>query len=144
MTDELTELQTSAEEEAFTIAYFNRIQERRSETRILAFCQVFDPDGDLIGVSFDLTRRGICLSLPNTWTRDDQFAVTLKRMDNLDLPVITVTVKPMWRSSRNDHFDEIGGTILAVDSQSNFDQFLDYCQEAGPSGLLEDSDECDE
>ena len=140
MTEELTEMQTPSEE-TFTIAYFERIQERRREERILAFCQVLDLDSNLIGVSFDLTPKGLCVSLPNTWTHADTFSIKLKRMDNPQLATITVTVMPMWRQSRNDNFDEIGGKIVEVDSQVHFDQFLQYCQTAGPSGLLDDIEE---
>ena len=140
MTDDLTEMQTPSED-AFTVAYFERIQERRTEERVLAFCQVLNLDGDLIGVSFDLTPRGLCVSVPNTWTKEDTFSIMLKRMDNPNLSHITVTVTPMWRTSRNDNFDEIGGKIVQVNSQSNFEQFLQYCQEAGPSGLVDDLNE---
>jgi len=140
MTDELTEMQTPPEE-AFTVAYFERVKERRTENRVLAFCQAWDLEGNLIGVSFDLTPKGLCVSLPNTWTEADTFSIMLKRVDNPDLAAITVTVKPMWRQSRNDSFDEIGGQIVGVDSPSNFDQFLQYCQEAGPSGLLDSIDD---
>jgi hypothetical protein len=140
MTDKSTEMQTSSEE-AFTVAYFQRIQERRREKRILAFCQVLDLEGNLIGVSFDLTPQGLCVSLPNTWTEADTFSIMLKRMDNPKLATIQVTVMPMWRQSRNDSFDEIGGKIVGVDSQTHFDQFLQYCQTAGPSGLLDDMGE---
>jgi hypothetical protein len=137
MTDELTEIQTPTEE-AFTIAYFQSIQERRTENRVLAFCQVLDLDDNLIGVSFDLTPKGLCVSLPNTWTDADRFAIRLKRMDNPQLAAITITVMPMWRQPRNDNFDEIGGKIVEVDSQIYFEQFLEYCQTAGPSGLIDD------
>jgi hypothetical protein len=140
MTDELTEIQTPAEE-AFTVAYFQRIKERRTEDRVLAFCQVLDLEGNLIGVSFDLTPRGLCVSLPNTWTKTDNFSIVLKRIDNPSLPTITITVTPMWRSSRNDNFDEIGGKIVEVNSPSDFERFLNYCQEAGPSGLVDDLNE---
>ena len=140
MTDDLTEMQTPSED-AFTVAYFERIKERRTEERVLAFCQVLNLDGDLIGVSFDLTPRGLCVSVPNTWTKEDTFSIMLKRMDNPNLSPITVTVTPMWRTSSNDNFDEIGGKIVQVNSQSNFEQFLQYCQEAGPSGLVDDLNE---
>ncbi|MEB3228114.1 MAG: hypothetical protein VKJ27_07000 [Synechocystis sp.] len=127
----------------FTIGYFEQIQERRQEERVLAFCQVLDLDHNLVGVSFDLTSKGLCVSLPNSWTDADTFVVILKRLDNPTLPSIRVTVKPMWRHSRNDNFDEIGGQILDVDSQTSFEQFLDYCQQAGPSGLLDTGDNVD-
>jgi len=140
MTDELTELHTPAEE-AFTVAYFQRIKERRTEERVLAFCQVLDLDGNLIGVSFDLTPRGLCVSLPNTWPKAESFSIMLKRIDNPNLPTITIKVTPMWRSSRNDNFDEIGGKIVEVNSPSDFDQFLHYCQKAGPNGLVNDLNE---
>lgn len=74
MTDELTEMHPPAEE-AFTVAYFQRIKERRTEERVLAFCQVLDLDGNLIGVSFDLTPRGLCVSLPNTWPKAESFSI---------------------------------------------------------------------
>lgn len=140
MTDELTEMHPPAEE-AFTVAYFQRIKERRTEERVLAFCQVLDLDGNLIGVSFDLTPRGLCVSLPNTWPKAESFSIMLKRIDNPNLPTITIKVTPMWRSSRNDNFDEIGGKIVEVNSPSDFDQFLHYCQKAGPNGLVNDLNE---
>jgi len=124
-------------QEALTIAHLQEIEERRREPRLLAFCQVFDMEGDLIGVSFDLTRQGICVSIPNTWPRDEDFQIKLRRMDNEDLPVITIKVVPMWRQSRNESFDEIGGKIVEVDCPDAFTTFLAYCQQAGPSGLVE-------
>jgi hypothetical protein len=100
---------------ATTIAHLQGIQERREEERILAFCQVFDMAGELVGVSFDLTRNGICVSVPNDWPQDRDFSLKLRRMDNEDLPTITIKITPMWRQSRNESFDEIGGKIIEVD-----------------------------
>ncbi|AIE73169.1 MULTISPECIES: PilZ domain-containing protein [unclassified Synechocystis] len=124
-------------EEVLTIAHLQGIQERRQEQRMLAFCQVFNMAGELVGVSFDLTRQGICVSVPNDWPQGSDFEVKLRRMDNEALPTITVKVNPMWRQSRNESFDEIGGKIIAVDSPEAFATFLQYCQQAGPSGLVE-------
>lgn len=134
MTDE-TAAPSTNREEALTIAHLQEIQERRREKRVMAFCQVFDPEGELVGVSFDLTKQGICLSLPNTWPKEN-FQIQLKRMDNPDLPEIMVTVQPMWRQTRNENFDEIGGKITHINAPEDFDLFLHYCQKAGPSGLV--------
>ncbi|WP_228024021.1 hypothetical protein [Synechocystis salina] len=124
-------------QEALTIAHLQGVQDRRREERMLAFCQVFDMEGELVGVSFDLTRSGICVSVPNDWPKDGDFVVKLRRMDNEALPTITVTVTPTWRQCRNESFDEIGGKIIEVDCPEAFSTFLQYCQQAGPSGLLE-------
>ena len=127
----------SISQEALTIAHLQGIQERREQERMLAFCQVFNMAGELMGVSFDLTRNGICVSVPNDWPQDRDFSVKLRRMDNEDLPTITIKITPMWRQSRNESFDEIGGKIIEVDSPEAFSTFLQYCQQAGPSGLVE-------
>ncbi|MEB3312108.1 MAG: hypothetical protein VKJ02_17925 [Snowella sp.] len=116
------------------------MKERRSAERILAFCQILDLSGEFIGVSFDLTATGICLSLPHTWMQEDTFSVILKRGDAPDLPQVQVTVDPVWHNSRNEHYDEIGGKIIAVGSEADFQTFLHYCQTAGPSGLFTDSE----
>ncbi len=126
--------------EVLTIAHLQEVQERRRQQRVLAFCQVFDLEGELVGVSFDLTPDGICVSLPNTWPSTDSFHIKLRRMDNSELPAITIKVQPVWRESRNENFDEIGGKILEVDCQDSFNNFLDYCQKFGPSGLVDRSD----
>lgn len=115
-----------------------QMQERRSEPRILAFCQVMDLERNLLGVSFDLTQQGICLSLPNTWPKDESFQIVVKRADQPALPPVTLTVSPVWRKVRNAHFDEIGARITAVDSADNFETFLRYCHSVGPSGLFEE------
>ena len=123
--------------EILTIAHLQEVQERRREQRVLAFCQIFDLEDELVGVSFDLTSKGICVSLPNTWPRNEPFQIKLRRMDNTELPTITVKVEPLWRQSRNEKFDEIGGKIVDVDSPDGFNTFLDYCHQAGPSGLVD-------
>jgi hypothetical protein len=128
---------SSLSQEALTIAHLQGVQERRQEERMLAFCQVFDMEGELVGVSFDLTRNGICVSVPNDWPQDTDFTVKLRRMDNEALPTITIKLTPMWRQSRNESFDEIGGKIIEVDCPEAFSTFLQYCQQAGPSGLVE-------
>ncbi|BFM40651.1 hypothetical protein [Synechocystis sp. LKSZ1] len=115
-----------------------RMQERRSEQRLLAFCQVLDPEHNFIGVSFDLTSTGICLSLPNTWPAEVSFSVMLKRADQPQLPEVEITLAPIWRKPRNTTFDEIGGRIIDVANRPAFEQFLAHCQAAGPNGLLED------
>lgn len=139
MTDESSAMPQTAQE-PLTIADLQEIQERRQQQRVLAFCQVFDLEDELVGVSFDLTLHGICLSLPNTWPQSEPFQIRLKRMDNKELPVITVNVQPMWRKSRNENFDEIGGKIVEVDCPDSFNHFLNYCLQAGPSGLVDSTD----
>jgi hypothetical protein len=115
-----------------------RMQERRSEQRLLAFCQVLDQEHNFIGVSFDLTTTGICLSLPNTWPVEGLFTVILKRADQPQLPEVEITLDPIWRKPRNTTFDEIGGRIISKANPPAFEQFLSHCQAAGPNGLLED------
>ncbi|MFN5514487.1 MAG: hypothetical protein ACK5CA_07015 [Cyanobacteriota bacterium] len=115
-----------------------QMQERRAQPRILAFCQIMDLDHNLLGVSFDLTRQGICLSLPNTWPKDETFQLILKRADQPALPQVVLTISPVWRKVRNAQFDEIGARITAVDSPENFETFLGYCDSVGPSGLFEE------
>ena len=105
-------------------------------TRIWSFCQVFDVEKNWVGISFNITEQGICLSMPNTWVQDSPFSVILKRADEPSLPSITLSVEPLWRKTYNQNFDEIAGKIVAVDSAVNFEAFLKYCQEAGPSGLV--------
>jgi hypothetical protein len=135
MTDQAATPNNNASEESLTIAHLQQVRERRKEQRVMAFCQVFEPQGELLGVSFDLTPSGICLSLPNTWPRDN-FEIQLKRMDNPNLPEVRLMVKPMWRQPRNENFDEIGGQIIDINSAEDFETFLRYCQTAGPSGLV--------
>lgn len=115
------------------------MQERRSSERILAFCQILDLSGEFVGVSFDLTAAGICLSLPSNWTHAAPFLIILKRGDSPALPQVKVTVDPVWRNSRNEQYDEIGGRIIAVESETDFQTFLNYCQNSGPSGLFADN-----
>lgn len=111
-------------------------QEKRLTSRIWAFCQVFDLEKNWFGISFNITEKGISLSLPNTWTKDSPFSVILKRADLPSLPEVTISVEPIWRTPYNQSFDEIAGKIVQVDSSANFEAFLQYCQEAGPSGLF--------
>jgi hypothetical protein len=113
-----------------------RMQERRKAERVLAFCQVQDEYGHFIGVSFDITETGICLSLPNTWPKEDSFSIILKRGDTELLPEVKVTVNPVWRKARNEQYDEIGARIIAINCEKDFLSFLHYCQTMGPSGLF--------
>jgi len=115
------------------------MQERRSQPRIPAFCQVLDEGGNFVGVSFDLTCIGICLSLPKSWTQDKTFSIVLKRADQELIPPVAVTVEPLWRRARNHDFDEIGGRIISKVSEEYFQQLLEYCQLFGPSGLFADN-----
>jgi len=116
-----------------------RIQERRKAERVLAFCQVLDESGHFVGVSFDLTEMGICLSLPNTWPQEDSFSIILKRGDTDSLPEVKVTINPVWRKARNEVYDEIGARIIAIDCEKDFLAFLHYCQTMGPGGLFTDN-----
>ena len=84
------------------------IQERRNMERVLAFCQILDESGDFVGVSFDITEIGICLSLPSTWPQEVPFSLILKRGDSESLPEVKITVNPVWRKVRNEKYDEIG------------------------------------
>jgi len=113
-----------------------RMQERRKVERVLAFCQVLDESGHFVGVSFDITETGICLSLPNTWLQEDSFSIILKRGDTDSLSEVKVTVHPVWRKARNEKYDEIGARIIAIDCEKDFLSFLHYCQTMGPSGLF--------
>jgi hypothetical protein len=124
-------------DKSLTLKDCNRINQRRLEKRILAFCGVRPQEGNLVGLSFNLSSAGICLGLPNTWTTDNPFSVILKRADCPSLPDVTISVESLWRKSYNENFDKIGGQILQVDSQPNFQAFLKYCQEVGPGGLLD-------
>lgn len=133
MSDKLVQ---SAENLYSESEFENKMQERRSEGRILAFCQVLDLFGDFVGVTFDLTTTGICMSLPNTWSKKESFSIILKRGDLESLPEIKITVNPLWRKSRNELYDEIGGKIVAIESATDFQEFLSYCQKIGPSGLF--------
>ena len=124
-------------------AFEELMKERRAQSRILAFCQVYDCDQQFIGVSFDLTSEGVCLSLPNTWTKAPRFTVILKRADSNDsviCPDVMVTIETVWRRQRNDLFDEIGGRIVEAESPEKLQAFLHYCQAQGPSGLFAESD----
>jgi len=116
-----------------------RMQERRKVERVLAFCQVLDESGHFIGVSFDITETGICLSLPNTWPQEESFSIILKRGDTESLPEVKVTVHPVWRKVRNEQYDEIGARIIAIDCETDFLSFLHYCQTMGSSGLFTDN-----
>ncbi len=116
-------------------AFEKRMQDRRSEQRLTVFCQILDTDYNFVGISFDLSHAGICLSLPNTWTHEIPFSIILKRVDNDALPAVTITVDPIWRKPGNEKFDEIGGAITAIESPQDFETFLNYCESAGPSGL---------
>jgi len=113
-----------------------RIQERRKVERVLAFCQVLDEYGHFVGVSFDITEMGICLSLLNTCPQKDSFSIILKRGDTESLPEVKVMVSPVWRKARNEKYDEIGARIIAIDCEKDFLSFLHYCQTMGPSGLF--------
>ncbi|MGK7943474.1 MAG: PilZ domain-containing protein [Microcystaceae cyanobacterium] len=134
MTKSITETYL-ADSDAFRAGEGNQQQERRSEARIISFCQVFDQQGEFLGVSLDITGQGICLSLPKTWTADSPFPVTLKRVDNPSLADVTVSVEVQWRQDRNDNYDTVGCRIVDADSQSNFEAFVNYCQNAEPHGL---------
>lgn len=125
------------DDEVTIVGELEATKERRLLNRILAFCQVIDLERNFVGISWNVTFGGICLSLPNTWTKAHQFSIILKRADQPSLPEVTISVEPIWRKSYNESFDEIAGKIVQVDSPQNFEMFLKYCQEAGPSGLVD-------
>lgn len=121
------------------VEFEQQMQERRNMERVLAFCQILDESGDFVGVSFDITEIGICLSLPSTWPQEVPFSLILKRGDSESLPEVKITVNPVWRKVRNEQYDEIGARITAIDCKQDFQSFLHYCQTMGPSGLFMDN-----
>lgn len=133
------QLVQDAENLSSEFEFEQRMQERRNAERVLAFCQVLDESGHFVGVSFDITETGICLSLPNTWPQEDSFSIILKRGDTDSLPEVKVTINPVWRKARNEEYDEIGARITAIDCEKDFLAFLHYCQTMGPGGLFTDN-----
>lgn len=114
------------------------MQERRNQQRILAFCQVLDLERNFIGVSFDLTPSGICLSLPKAFPKNQSFLAILKRGDAAAayVPEVLVTIQPVWRRSLNQYYDELGGKIIQVKPEKAFLEFYRYCQQARANGLF--------
>lgn len=110
--------------------------ERRTSTRVVAFCQVLDLDYNFLGVTFDLTSEGICLSLPNTFRTDSDFFVILSPANTKFIPKVIVKIQPIWRKQNDSQYDEIGGKIVQVWSKQVFQSLLSYYQQGGPCGLL--------
>ncbi|ACK73467.1 conserved hypothetical protein [Gloeothece citriformis PCC 7424] len=110
--------------------------ERRSSTRVVAFCQVLDLEYNCLGITFDLSPEGICLSLVNTFATENDFLVILSPAYTKHIPNLVMKIRPVWRRQNDSQYDEVGGKILQVWTKEIFYTLLSYYQKGGPSGLL--------
>ncbi|WP_013323015.1 hypothetical protein [Gloeothece verrucosa] len=114
----------------------NSTSERRIVKRTVAFCQVLDLDHNFLGITFDLTLEGICLSLPNSFSSEINFFVILKPTHADNIPEVIIKVQPIWRKKNHSEYDEIGGKIIQIWPEDIFKALLIYYEKGGPCGLI--------
>ncbi|MGH2416219.1 MAG: hypothetical protein ACRDEA_21505 [Microcystaceae cyanobacterium] len=111
--------------------------ERREKKRLCAICQVLDLERNWVGVSFDLTTEGVHVALSSAFAPRGEFSVILRRGETEQAPEVIITICPVWYHGGNNLYQEIGGKIVAVENEKEFQAFLDDCQEAALCGVSE-------
>lgn len=103
------------------------LREKRKHRRMFVFCRVLDENGQAIGYALDMTREGIRMMVLRTHPDQEQFTIVMRSPDKSLADIeVTALVKKVWRSSKNEQFDEIGARFVDVKDEDSFGQFLNY------------------
>ncbi len=101
----------------------------RTKQRILAICELVDIDNNLIGYTLDLTLEGIRIIVPNSFDQNPEFNLFIRpKENNPKNDKIKVKIKTIWRESKNEEFDEIGGKIIKAEKLEDLKSLLEYCE----------------
>lgn len=106
-----------------------QINEQRNYRRILAVCRVLDSQGKFLGFTLDLTPTGIQIIVNKDFPHDSEFEIILSQARENEIlgNDLKIKVQQMWRSNTNEEFDQIGGKIIEVDSPSELENLVAYC-----------------
>ncbi len=96
------------------------INNKRKHRRILAVCNIVDEQDNLIGFTLDLTKEGIRIIVANSFPKQQEFYLNLKA----EQFKFTVKVEQKWRGSRDENFDEIGGILVDIQPDNDFEHLL--------------------
>ena len=103
----------------------------RTQTRILAICELLDTNNNLIGYTLDLTIEGIRMIVPNSFKKQSEFYILLrKNEENTKNKTIKLKIQTVWRKSQNEEFDEIGGKIIENEQIEDLKSLLKYCDDS--------------
>lgn len=107
----------------------SEIKEKRLRPRILAVCRTFDLDNNFVGLTLDLNRNGIHLMVSNTFRDQDKFSLILPQSteEKENKAHLTIQVEKVWRKPIHEDYDEIGGKIIDVDLEDEFEDFIKHC-----------------
>ncbi|MGI0479426.1 PilZ domain-containing protein [Geminocystis sp. CENA526] len=106
-----------------------QINEQRNYRRVLAVCRVLDSQGKFLGFTLDLTPTGIQIIVNKDFPQDSEFEIILSQARENEIlgNDLKIKVQQMWRSNTNEEFDQIGGKIIEVDSPSELENLVAYC-----------------
>lgn len=106
-----------------------QLSQKRFYRRILAVCPVFDLKHNFLGLTLDLSIKGIHIIVHNSFPDKSQFSFLLHQSldEDEDNPYITLKVEKVWRKSTNEEYDEIGAKIIAVDLEVELQKLIKYC-----------------
>jgi len=106
-----------------------QINEQRNYRRVLAVCRVLDSHGKFLGFTLDLTPTGIQIIVNKDFPQDSEFEIILSQARENEIigNDLKIKVQQMWRSNTNEEFDQIGGKIIDVDSPSELENLVAYC-----------------
>jgi hypothetical protein len=109
----------------------NVVQEQRNARRILAVCRVLNLQRKFLGFTLDLNRKGIKIIVNKQFPQQKEFEIILSqgRQYPKKYPDVCVTMEQTWRIPTGEDFDQIGGRIITVDSSSNLDNLIRYCED---------------
>lgn len=109
----------------------NKIEDQRSDNRILAVCKVLDSKGCFLGFTLDLTTNGIQIIVNKDFPQELEFEIILNqgKEDEIIDCLIKITVQQMWRASTNEEFDQIGGKIVEVDNPQQLKNLINYYEQ---------------
>lgn len=116
----------------------NKIEDQRSDSRILAVCKVFNSKGCFLGFTLDLTTNGIQIIVNKDFSQELEFEIILnqEKEDDIIDCLIKIKVQQMWRSSTNEEFDQIGGKIIEVDNPQKLKKLIDYYEQKAKDKLV--------
>jgi hypothetical protein len=109
----------------------NKVEERRSKSRIFAVSRVLNTEKKLLGYTLDIHAEGIKMIIDQKFPEESQFQVILLRElkeDESIPPDITATIDVAWRSAFDEEFDQVGGKIIAVDLPEELDKLIQDAQ----------------
>jgi hypothetical protein len=102
------------------------MDERRKVQRILANGLVYELNGHFLGFSVDLSQDGICLTVSRNFPHFESFLIQLKPIEVNKFSPLILKIKPLWRRSRNQAYDEIGAKILHVEPEQEWEELLTW------------------